>query len=155
MNAGGAGHFETLDPGTAADIAAIASQILPSDDGPGAAEAGVVYFIDRALGTFDAGRREEYQKGMAAVQDKRRALFPDSTNVASLPPAKQIELIRAIEATEFFELLRTHTLMGFLGNPSYGGNRDKVGWKYIDFDDRMAFQPPFGYYDAELLKGAK
>ena len=57
-------------------------------------------------------------------------------------------MIQAIETSEFFELIRTHTLMGFLGNPSYGGNRGKVGWKHIHFDDRMAFQPPFGYYDA-------
>ncbi len=38
-------------------------------------------------------------------------------------------------------------MYGFLGNPSYGGNRDHVGWKLIGFEDRMAFQPPFGYYD--------
>jgi hypothetical protein len=41
----------------------------------------------------------------------------------------------------------THTLYGFLGNSSYGGNRDNVGWKLIGFEDRMAYQPPFGYYD--------
>ncbi|PYT19675.1 MAG: hypothetical protein DMG57_44565 [Acidobacteria bacterium] len=34
-------------------IAAIANQIIPSNDGPGAREAGVIYFIDRALSTFD------------------------------------------------------------------------------------------------------
>ncbi len=53
---------------------------------------------------------------------------------------------------DFFELLRTHTLYGFLGNPSYGGNRDRVGWKLIGFDNHMAYQPPFGYYDAQDKK---
>ncbi len=152
---GAPAKFETLDAATAADIAAIASQIIPSDDGPGAAEAGVVYFIDRALATFAADRRKEYDEGMAAVQEKRRALFPDSTDIASLPHAKQIQIVRTVESTAFFDLLRTHTLMGFLGNPSYGGNRGKVGWKHIGFDDSMAFQPPFGYYDAAILKGEK
>jgi len=37
--------------------------------------------------------------------------------------------------------------MGFLASPAWGGNRDKVGWKLIGFEDAGAFQPPFGYYD--------
>jgi gluconate 2-dehydrogenase gamma chain len=85
---------------------------------------------------------------MAAVQKKRHELFPNSASIAALTSEQQIRLIHAMEATDFFELLRTHTLYGFLGNPSYGGNRDHVGWKLIGFEDRMAFQPPFGYYDA-------
>jgi hypothetical protein len=31
--------------------------------------------------------------------------------------------------------------------PSYGGNRDKLGWALIGFQDRHSWQPPFGYYD--------
>jgi gluconate 2-dehydrogenase gamma chain len=140
--------FQTLDPATAADLDAITSQIIPSTDGPGAREAGVIYFIDRALSTFDADLREAYRTGLADVQKKRRELFPGSTNIAALTIEQQIQLIRAIENTDFFELLRTHTMYGFLGNPSYGGNRDHIGWKLIGFEDRMAYQPPFGYYDA-------
>ncbi len=144
--------FQTLDPATAAEIDAITSQIVPSTDGPGAHEAGVVYFIDRALSTFDADLRQSYLMGMAAVQQKRTEMFPGSASIAALTNDRQIQLIHAIEATEFFDLLRTHTLYGFLGNPSYGGNRERVGWKLIGFEDRMAYQPPFGYYDAEENK---
>src|ERR1700677_1609261 len=140
--------FQTLDPAMAAEIDALTSQIIPSTDGPGAREAGVVYFIDRALSTFDADLRESYRTGIAGVQQKRKEMFPGSASIAALTSDKQIQLIHAIEATDFFELLRTHTLYGFLGNPSYGGNRDHVGWTLIGFEDRMAFQPPFGYYDA-------
>jgi gluconate 2-dehydrogenase gamma chain len=140
--------FQALDRATAAEIDAITSQIIPSADGPGAHEAGVIYFIDRALATFDAELREAYREGMAEMQQKRKEMFPSSTSIAALANEQQIQLIHAIEGTEFFELLRTHTMYGFLGNPSYGGNRDHVGWKLIGFDDRMAFQPPFGYYDA-------
>jgi gluconate 2-dehydrogenase gamma chain len=140
--------FQTLDPATAAEIDAITSQIIPSTDGPGAREAGIIYFIDRALSTFDAHLRDAYRTGMNEVQQKRKELFPGSASVAGLTSDLQIRLIHAIEATEFFDLLRTHTLYGFLGNPSYGGNRDHIGWKLIGFEDRMVFQPPFGYYDA-------
>lgn len=140
--------FQTLDAATAAEIDAITSQIVPSTDGPGAREAGVVYFIDRALSTFDADLREAYRTGMTGVQQKRKEMFPTSASIAALTSEQQIHLMHAIESTEFFELLRTHTLYGFLGNPSYGGNRDHVGWKLIGLEDRMAYEPPFGYYDA-------
>jgi len=131
-----------------AEIEAIAAEIIPSIDGPGAQEAGVIVFIDRALSTFDAGKREAYRTGMAQVQQKRAELFPASHSIAGLTPDERIALIHAIETWPFFEMVRTHTLMGFLGNPSYGGNRGKVGWKHIGFEHRMAFQPPFGYYNA-------
>jgi gluconate 2-dehydrogenase gamma chain len=140
--------FQTLDAAMAAEIDAITSQIVPSTDGPGAHEAGVIYFIDRALATFDAHLRESYREGLAGVQQKRKEMFPASASIAALTGAQQIQLMHAIEKTGFFELLRTHTLYGFLGNPSYGGNRDRVGWKLIGFEDRHVFQPPFGYYDA-------
>jgi gluconate 2-dehydrogenase gamma chain len=140
------GYF---DAATAADVAAIAEQIVPSDDGPGAKEAGVIYFIDRALQTFDSDKQDDYRKGMAEVRAKRREMFPGGEGVASLTKQQQVELMKAIEKSEFFELVRMHTLLGFLGDPSYGGNRGRVGWAYIGFEDRMSWEPPFGYYDGE------
>ena len=148
-------HFDVLDPEAAAEIEAIAAQIIPSTDGPGAREAGVIFFIDRALSTFDADEREAYRTGMAKIQERRKELFPNSTSIASLANEQQIALVQAIEDSGFFDLLRTHTVMGFLGDPSYGGNRSGIGWKQIGFEDRMAFQPPFGFYDAELYGSNK
>ena len=142
-------RFETLDPQTAAEIEAIAAQIIPSTGGPGAREAGVIFFIDRALSSFAASEVETYRAGMAQLQEKRKELFPSSTTIAALAPDQQVALIRTIESSDFFELLRTHTVLGFLGDPSYGGNRDKTGWRQIGFEDHMAWQTPFGYYDAE------
>ena len=144
-----ASQFEFFDAMTAADIAALAAQIIPSDDGPGAQEAGVIYFIDRALKTFDADKQDVYRTGMIEVQNMRGKMFPASTSIASLSHEQQCQLIQAIDKSEFFEQLRIHTVLGFLGNPSYGGNREEVGWKYIGFENRMAFEPPFGFYDAE------
>src|SRR5262249_17722622 len=125
------------------------SQIIPSDDGPGAKEAGVIFFIDRALKTFDQDKQEAYRAGIREFRQTARKLFPGSENIAALKSAQQLELVRAIEKSDFFEVIRIHTLLGYLGSPSYGGNRNQVGWKYIGFEDRMAWQPPFGHYDAE------
>ncbi len=119
--------LQFFDAMAAAEVERLAAEIIPSDEsGPGAKEAGVVYFIDRALATFDADKRALYSDGLAAARGKSAA---------------------EIEHTEFFEALRRHTIMGFLADPAWGGNRGKVGWKLVDFEDRGAFQPPFGYYD--------
>jgi gluconate 2-dehydrogenase gamma chain len=139
--------FSVLGEADAREIDALASQIIPTDESPGAREAGVIYFIDRALATFDADKLPVYREGLKRAQDTRRELFPNSQSISVLKPDEQIRLLQAIEKSEFFEQLRTHAMQGFFGNPSYGGNRNLEGWKLIGFEDRFQFQPPFGHYD--------
>jgi gluconate 2-dehydrogenase gamma chain len=141
--------LEHFDSATARDIAAIAARIIPSDDGPGATEAGAVYFIDRALQTFAADQQIAYRDGLADLKLRREKSFPGSVSFAGMTVADQIHLLHSIEVTDFFAILRQHTVLAWLGSPEYGGNRDSVGWKYIGFDDRGSFSPPFGYYDGE------
>ena len=147
--------FAYFDVATAKEIEALTSCIVPSDDTPGAREAAVVYFVDRALATFDQSRQGLYKEGLADLQARRKEQFPASKSIAELSAAQQAELLRSIERSDFFQLLRTHTLYGFLGDPSYGGNRDGVGWKVVGFEHKMQHQPPFGYYDAEIKRGTK
>ena len=71
---------------------------------------------------------------------------------SALSPAQQIEALRSIEKTPFFNAIRTHTVIGFFANPEYGGNDGKVGWKLIGFDDAFHFKPPFGSYDRDAHK---
>jgi gluconate 2-dehydrogenase gamma chain len=141
--------FKSFSSSEAAEIEALAAQIIPSTDSPGAREAHVIHFIDQALATFDRHQRDAYTKGLAAVQERRRELFPGSTSIAALNPDQCNALLGAIEKTSFFETLRTHTVMGFLANPEYGGNRNQIGWKHIGFQSSHHFTPPFGYYDQE------
>ncbi len=145
----GANAFEYFDPATAKEVAAIAARIVPSDDGPGATEAGAVYFIDRALTTFAAEKQGAYREGLGDLKLRREKAFPGSASFAALTPAQQDQLLHEIERGDFFTLARTHTVIAWLASPEYGGNRDGVGWKYIGFDDAGSFEPPFGYYDAE------
>ena len=141
--------FRYLTAADAHEIEALVAQIIPSDATPGAREAGCIHFIDRALETFDHEQRELYRDGLAAAQKKRVELFPQSRTLAGLEGSQAIELLKAIEQTEFFKLLRTHTIMGFLAAPEWGGNQGMVGWAHIGLEHKMAFQPPFGFYDGE------
>ncbi len=144
--------FKYFDHGTAAEVEAIAAQIIPTDETPGAREAGVIYFIDHALNTFDQESRQHYKAGLADLQAKRAKMFPGSTSIAALKPQQQLALVKSIDGTPFFETVRTHTIIGFLNSPDEGGNRNFVGWKLLGMDPSMVYQPPFGYYDAEARK---
>jgi gluconate 2-dehydrogenase gamma chain len=132
----------------AAEIEAMAAQIIPTDETPGAREAHCVYFIDRALSTFARDNQAAYMQGLQELQAKTRQLYPNVEKFSALTSDQQIKTLTAIEKTSFFNLVRTHTIIGFLSRPVHGGNYDKIGWKLIGYDDSLNHKPPFGYYDA-------
>jgi gluconate 2-dehydrogenase gamma chain len=137
-----------FSPDQAVEVEAMAAQIIPSDDTPGAREAHVINFIDRALVTFEKERQPEYVQGLKELAAHTKQLFPDAAKFSALSPAQQIQVLTAMEKTPFFNLVRTHTVTGFFANPAHGGNYNKVGWKFVNYDDSLNFRPPFGYYDA-------
>ena len=139
--------LEVLSAEEAAEIAAAACRIIPSDGSPGAREAGVIYFIDRALATFAADQREGYTQGLPVLRAKMREMFPSVSKFSQASPDQQDAVLKALEGQPIFELIYEHTVLGFLSVPERGGKRGKVGWKLIGFDDSPAFAPPFGYYD--------
>ena len=141
--------FVWLDSATATEIEAIAAEIIPDNDTPGARQAGVIWFVDGALAGYDQDKRDLYKRGLAEAQAKRAEMFPGSSSIAGLEREQRIALLKAIEKSEFFGQVRQHAVLGFLGHPKYGGNRDMVGWKLMGIEHAMQFQPPFGYYDAE------
>jgi gluconate 2-dehydrogenase gamma chain len=134
-------------PDQAAEVEAMAAQIIPGDDTPGAREAGTVYFIDRALTTFASGMQALYLQGLEDLQARTRELVPGAVRFSGLTSSQQIGVLTAIEATPFFAAVRQHTILGFFADPAYGGNQDKIGWELIGFDDAFVFDPPYGYYD--------
>ena len=146
-------EFEYLTPEQATEIEAVAAQIIPTDDTPGAREGRVIYFIDRALMTFDKDKRPQYVKGLKELQAKQKKMFPKAGRFSELGSKEQIALLKKIEKTDFFDLVRVHTVMGFFADPEYGGNFDRAGWKLIGFEDQFNFKPPFGFYDREYKDG--
>ena len=141
--------FEVLTPQQAADTEAIAAQIIPTDDTPGAREARVIYFIDRALGTFASADQKPFIEGLNELNKKVRKSFGKSRTFSSLTGEQQTEALKKIEKSPFFELVRTMTILGMFSNPDYGGNHNQIGWKLLGFEDQFHFKSPFGFYDAE------
>jgi len=156
--------FEFFSSEQAAEVDAIAARIIPADGTPGAREAGVVYFIDRALTTFASDDQKTYKEGLPELQARLRELFPAVERFSAATPEQQDEVLRSLDdhapvparpfrprpaAQSFFETLRQHTIAGFLIDPDAGGNRDGAGWKVIGREREHMFQPPFGYYDKD------
>ena len=50
-----------------------------------------------------------------------------------LAPAEQDAVLRSLEDTPFFALVRTHTIQGTFCDPAYGGNANFVGWDLIGY----------------------
>jgi len=158
--------FEFFTSEQATEVEAIAARIIPSDETPGAREAGVIFFIDRALKTFASDMGDVYVEGLAQVQAKTHEKFPALEKFSKATPEQQDEILRAIEnkaasaarpfgtrppKPDFFETLRQHTIAGFLIDPDAhrGSNLDGVGWKFIGREREHAFHPPFGEYDKD------
>jgi gluconate 2-dehydrogenase gamma chain len=159
-------HF--LTPQEATDFDAFAAQIIPSDETPGAREAGAVYFTDYVLSNTNAELQQPFRAALATLRIIAAEVQPGATSFASLSPDKQIAVMKMMEkgAPQFsplgppmlatsdearraqaFGALRGAVLMGTFSDPSLHGNKDKIGWKLLNFDDQSYWAPPFGYYD--------
>lgn len=145
-----AAPFAVLGDAEARDLAAIAARILPTTDTPGANEAGVIYFIDRAFAKEMSDQFESARGGLGKFADAVEESHPGK-RFDELDEDAQDAFLATREDTPFFQLMWTLTIFGFFAMPKYGGNRDKVGWELIGFEgDHGPWQYPFGYYDAEV-----
>lgn len=156
--------FEFFTPEQAAEIDAITACIIPTDETPGAREAGVLYFIDRGLATFAADDQKTYREGLPELLARVTEIFPGVQKFSAATPDQQDEVLHSFDenakpsrrpfrgrqgAQDFFETLRQHTIAGFLIDPDYAGNDSGAGWKVIGREREHMFQAPFGYYDKD------
>lgn len=141
--------FANLGAEEAAEFTAIAARIIPSDETPGATEAGVIYFMDNVLGD------PERKPVLEALRDGLRELqYQVATEhnlgfFAELDAQQQDKMLRANERTAFFNTMRYLTIAGTFSLPEYGGNRDNIGYNIIGFENPGGWAPPFGFYDAD------
>jgi len=156
--------LEFFTPEQAVEIEAISARVIPTDETPGAHEAGVVYFIDRALLTFASDAQPIYNIGFPTLQGRVNELFPAIGKFSSATPDQQDQVLhsfapaagmkpRAFGALppepDFFEIVRQHTIIGFLIDPDTRGDSHGYGWKLIGREREHMFQSPFGFYDKD------
>jgi hypothetical protein len=81
------------------------------------------------------GLQQRYREGLARL----------GADYADVDGKEQRRRLRDDEG--FCELLWEHCCEGMYGAPEYGGNRDGIGWSYIDVEGDVQ---PRGYTDAEV-----
>ena len=98
--------FEFFTPEEALEVEALASRIIPTDDTPGAREAGVIYFIDRALVTFADGDQKKYREGIPELQSDFRKKYLEIAKFSAAANEQQDEYLRDFEAAQKKEAAR-------------------------------------------------
>ena len=135
-------RLETFTAAEADTVDAMLGRLIPADEnGPGAIEARVLRYVDRALSGDLADSRPAYSSGIAATNAYARSRFGE--DFADLTAAQQDTILDELErnvasgfspsSRAFFDLVREHALQGMFGDPVHGGNADFVGWDLIGF----------------------
>ncbi|HEV3505743.1 MAG TPA: gluconate 2-dehydrogenase subunit 3 family protein, partial [Actinomycetes bacterium] len=121
--------------------AAVFERLFPADEhGPGAGAIGVLTYLDRAVAGAYRDQAGTYRLGLAGLDlaARQRADRP----FADCDPVDQDALLAELEQgrlpglevpdqREFFALLRAHLQEGLFADPVHGGNRDKLGWRFL------------------------
>ncbi|MEQ8955967.1 MAG: gluconate 2-dehydrogenase subunit 3 family protein [Gammaproteobacteria bacterium] len=143
--------LSNLGTADAVELAAVAARIIPTDETPGASEAGVIYFFDQVL---DENRAEQRALLSVGVRDlNRRAAANSGVNLFSeLTAGQQDSLLATVEDSPFFATMRFLTVAGMFALPEYGGTGPELGYQLIGFEDRHAWAPPYGFYDADYME---
>jgi gluconate 2-dehydrogenase gamma chain len=156
-----------LTPSDLDFLGAAVDRLIPADDFPSAAQAGVLAYIDGQLaGPYGRGERlylqapfapgrptQGYQLGLSPAALYRESLDAIVSHdlgraFATRPAAAQDAFLRQLEAGHwmlgrvpsavFFETLLANTIEGYFADPMYGGNRDMAGWRMVGFPGAYA-----------------
>jgi len=141
-----------------ATLKAVLARLIPADElGPGAVEAEVYVYIDRALIGAYKDSLPLYHQNLAALN--KAAAAQGATSFATLSADKQDALLKKLESLTgtaptavqgnsqgasaatnitgatagFFPLLLEHTREGMFGDPMYGGNKSFAGWDLVGY----------------------
>ena len=86
---------------------------------------------NRRFGATFSGLTDRQQD--AVLEELSGAPAPGPVSVGRGQPAAQMSQGAWEDDLDFWSLLLLHTRQGFYGDPVYGGNKDRVGWKVIGF----------------------
>lgn len=123
--------WRTLTDAEARTLQALCGRIIPTDDQPGADQAGAVNFIDIQLTKRYKVHRAKYRDGLAKAESIADSRFHKP--LAELGADDQLRCAEELEkaAPDFFSLVVAHTMQSYYGSPRHGGNRDAVSWRML------------------------
>lgn len=137
--------YRFFTPEEAICITAICEQIIPHDESAGATDAGVIYYIDRQLSSVFHYDQDTYRNGIKDLQAYcakkygkifEKLIFDEQTRLLLLLESNQLNATEWPQgkSSDFFNLVRSHTMQGFYGSPIHGGNKDYVSFEMLKID---------------------
>jgi gluconate 2-dehydrogenase gamma chain len=138
-------RWRYLDEEEISILDAIVEQIIPTDDFPGGKWANVSNFIDKQLDSYYRKHQPAYREGLAAFQKTviqmkgkkfEELSFTEQTTILENMEARQLpgDYWKDHLSSDFFNMLRQHSLQGFYGSPGHGGNRGYISYKMLGLD---------------------
>ena len=137
--------YRFFTPEEALCVIALCEQIIPKDQSPGATDAGVIFYIDRQLSGVFHYDQDTYRNGIRNLQNFSKKQFGKAFE--SLVPDEQIKIMKTMEsnqigekdwsggkASDFFNLILSHTMQGFYGSPIHGGNKNFMSFEMLHID---------------------
>jgi gluconate 2-dehydrogenase gamma chain len=146
-------------PAEYANVARLTELIIPTDETPGAREAGVAEFIDFMVWS-DSDLQYPFRTGLAWLDANSERLY--SKKFADLSQDQQAEMLTHLafkdhfrngeeDGREFFRLVREYTVMGFyttkigmqeLDNPALRFYNDSPGCPHQGDPEHRNLHPP-------------
>ena len=113
----------------------ICEQIIPTDEYPGAIEAGVVHFVDKQLSGPYERFQSDYRAGLQKIGTTSEKIH--SRKFENLSWDQQTDILKLLDSgrapkdiwldnmdRRFFRLIRLHCMQGYYGSPRHGGNKN-------------------------------
>lgn len=125
---------KVFQPGEMKWVAILVDLIIPRTDTPGASDAQVPAYIDRAL-SKNGALKDRFRLGIGRLND--RAKQDHGATFDDLPEARQVELLTEISAApntalgRFFRLVKDLTIDGYYS--SKPGLSQELGWNANTF----------------------
>lgn len=131
------GFFATLPSDVLDALTAAVEHVLP-----GAVAAGAMVFLDYWLQQRPISNLQPlFKNGGLVLNIAARSRFRKKFDQCS--DEERDEVLKAfasgtahpkLDSKRFLEQLTIFTLESFLGDPKYGGNKNTVGWKFINWE---------------------
>ena len=133
-------------PEEAVTMEAVLERMLPSNlqpGAPGARETRVLRYVDRQLREPHFERYQDLvRRGLEFLDQVAQG--QGAVRFHQLTVEKQDELLNHVQRAEirghpfpgplFFQIVLTISLEGQWGSPRYGGNHDKLAWRWVEID---------------------
>lgn len=131
-------------------LEAFVERIIPADEnGPGALDAGVIFYINNSLADWNSGEKDTLVEGLFELTRAARSRY--DRDFPLLSDANKDRLLSDMEdgkiegfgnSAQIFNRLYRLTLEGMFSDPYYGGNQDYVGWDLIGYPGAVMASTP-------------